>query len=313
MKICVTGGAGFIASHVVERLLELGHEVVVVFDKEKPGKIPHLEDRVQWIQGNVMNSEDCERAVDGAEAVIHLAALISVDDSILHPRIFWDNNVGGTMLMIEASRQARVKRFVYMSTAEVYGHIPYGRADETYPCDPRSPYAASKYAAERYCLSWYATYGQPEVVVLRGFNTYGPRQTAGAKGAVVATFIIRCLKGLAPQVRGDGEQRRDFVYVEDMAEAIVKATLYDSRSFSIGGLVFNLATGQSTAIVNLAKAIVVLTEGKPEIQHIVGRMGENTRSVGHAWKAKKYLGWSPEMKLQEGLMKTIEYYREALG
>lgn len=306
MKILVTGGAGFIGSHVVERLLELSHQVVVL-DMNKPGKVGHLLDRVELIEGDITRLKDCFEAVKGVDAVIHMAALIHVGHSIKTPIPFYETNVRGTMNLLEAVRNTpSVKKFTYMSTFECYGNVPQGKADETYLCDARSPYAASKYAAERYCLSWYATYGKPEVTIIRGANTYGPRQTYGAKGAVVAIFITKALRGEAPTIFGDGSQSRDFVYVKDMAKGIVDATL----TLGLGGEIINLCSGKTVTVKEIALSVLRLTGFKLKPIYGEPRLGENMRSCGDPSKAWMLMKWKPETDFLHGLTETIKHYRE---
>lgn len=307
MKILVTGGAGFIGSHVVEQLLDLEHDVYVVFDIKKPGKIGHLMDKVTFVHGDIRNADDCMKAVRGMQAIIHLAALINVDHSIRSPRPFYDTNVMGTFNLLEAVHKTpQVEKFVYMSTAEVYGNIPKGCAKETDPCEPRSPYASSKYAAERYCLSYFHTYNHPEITVIRGFNTYGPRQSYGVRGAVIAIFILNALQNKPPTINGDGSQQRDYLYVKDLAEGIVKATLTEG----LGGELINLAKGEPIRIRDLA--VEVLERINPKLEPVLreARLGEVMRSCGDPAKAWKLLGWKWKTPFEKGLDETIDHYKK---
>jgi len=307
VKVLVTGGAGFVGSHVVERLLELGHEVLVVFDKTKPGKISHLIDEVNFVHGDIRRLEDCRQAVRDVDVVIHLAALINVDHSIQDPLAFYETNVRGTMNLLEAVRlEPSVKKFVYMSTAEVYGNKLDGLLSETDLCDARSPYASSKYAGERYCLSYHYTYGVPEITIIRGFNIYGPRQTYGAKGAVIAIFIGLSLMGKPPVIYGTGEQRRDYVYVKDMAEGIVKVAL----TLGLGGEIINLSSGQTVSVNEIAEAVLMTTDSKLRPERIDARPGEVMRSCGDARKAWRLLGWRDKTSFIDGLKETVEYFRD---
>jgi len=304
--ILVTGGAGFIGSHVVENLLERGEDVTVVFDKTKPGKIPHLVNKVSFVHGNIRNFEDCRRALKDVEAVIHLAALINVDHSINAPLEFYETNVKGTMNLLEAVRQEEsVEKFVYMSTCEVYGNIPEGKASEDAPCNPRSPYASSKYAGERYCLSYHHTYDNPEITVIRGFNIYGPRQSYGARGAVIPIFIQKILNSEPPIIFGDGKQTRDYNYVKDLTKGIVSATF----KRGIGGEIINLASGEPVSILWLANIIARLMNSPLKPVHKEGRPGELKRSCGDNSKALKLLGWKPETPLIDALKETVKFFR----
>ena len=305
MKILVTGGAGFLGSHIVEMLLARGHEVRVL-DRICPGKVEHLTDRIEFVCGNLRKIEDCREAVKDCEAIIHLAALINVDHSIREPLEFYETNVRGTMNLLEAARcEVFVKKLVYMSTCEVYGSSE-GVLKETALCDTRSPYAASKYAGERYCLSYHHTYGEPEITIIRGFNMYGPRQSYGAKGAVIAIFTTLALMGKSPIVFGSGEQYRDYVYVKDTAQGVIEATLTEG----LGGEIINLASGKTVTVNEIAEAIVEITGADVEIEYAPARPGELFRSCGNSEKARRLLGWAPAVGFYEGLQETVKYFKK---
>lgn len=307
MRILVTGGAGFIGSHVVDLLLKQGHEVCVVFDKTKPGKIKHVEKKVSFVHGDIRNLEDCMIAVKDVEAVIHLAALINVDHSIDEPTAFYETNVQGTQNLLEAVRlEPSVKKLVYMSTCEVYGNVPTGKVNEEALCIPRSPYASSKYAAERYCLCYHYTYGDPEIAILRGFNVFGPRQSYGVRGAVIAIFITNTLNQKPFYINGDGSQSRDYIYVKDIARGIVKAAL----TSGLDGEIINLACGQPRTIREIAYNILMLTESDLKPIYRKSRPGELMRSCGDAQKALKLLNWRPEGTFLNHLKETIAHYRK---
>lgn len=310
MRVLVTGGSGFIGSHVVDRLLDLGNAVIVVFDKEKPGKLAHRENEVSWVHGDIRDYRQCVKAVKDVDAVLHLAALINVDESIREPLDFYETNVRGTMNLLEAVRsESSVQKFVYQSTAEVYGTKLKGKLKETDLCDARSPYAASKYAAERYCLSYASTFGKPEITITRGFNTYGPRQTYGVKGALIAIFITNLLKGKPPIINGDGSQMRDYICVNDMAGGLVKAI----QTKGLNGEIINLASGEAISVNKIAEAILEVSglELKPIYRE--ARLGEVARSCGDPSKALKLLGWKAETPFKEGLKETYNYYCSHYG
>lgn len=311
MKVLVTGGAGFIGSHVIERLLSLDHDVVTtIIDIDKPGKVDHLLEEIDFMEGDIRHYDDCVRAVRGVDCIIHLAALINVDHSIQVPLDFYETNVRGTMNLLEAVRnEPSVKKFVYMSTCEVYGNKLEGQLKETGLCDPRSPYAASKYAAERYCLSYYHTYKKPEITIVRGFNTFGPRQSYGVRGAVIAIFVTNVLNGIAPTIFGSGNQQRDYVPVGDMARGIVSAVL----TRDLGGEIINLASGKSISINEIATTVLQLLGSVQKPNYIHSRAGEVMRSCGDPSKAKELLDWEVKKNFLEGLKDTIEYFRIARG
>lgn len=307
MKVLVTGGAGFVGSHVVDELLRLENKTIVLFDRTKAGKIKHVADKVKWVHADVRNFKQCQRAMKGVDAVIHLAALINIDHSIVVPLDFYEVNVRGTMNLLEAvKREPSVKKFVYMSTCEVYGNVSRGKAKETAHCYPRSPYASSKYAAERYCLSYHYTYPKPEITIIRGFNIFGTRQSYGVRGAVIPIFIKKILNGQPPIIFGKGTQSRDYVYVTDIADGIIKTTL----KRGIGGEIINLASGNPIRIKKIAYDILRLTESNLKPIHKEARAGEMIRSCGDSSKAKKLLGWKINVPFQKGLKQVVEYFKE---
>ena len=307
-RTLVTGGAGFIGSHVVDLLLELGHEITVVFDRVKPGNLAHVEGRVEFVHRDIRDLDACIAAVSGVDTVIHLAALINVDHSLEDPSPFYDVNTQGTMNLLEAARRRgpALRKFVMMSTFEVYGQILDGRAveDETF-CDPRSPYAASKYAAERYCLSYAASYDSPEITVVRGANVYGPRQSAQAKGAAIAIFINKILHDKAPIIFGTGDQTRDYVFVKDTARGIVAA----ATILGIHGEIINLCSGRDVSMLEIVRKILHELGSELEVQFADPRPGENIRSCGDPRKAERLLDWYAKKPFSKGLKETIESYQ----
>lgn len=312
MRFLVTGGAGFIGSHVVDQLLAAEHEVVTIFDKTMPGNLEHVQDQVNWIHGDIRDMDFCFKACRDVDAIIHLAALINVDHSIESPSVFYDVNTQGTMNLLEASRvnNKRLKKFVMMSTFEVYGQTLTERAKENFTfCDPRSPYAASKYAAERYCLSYASSYPEPEITVIRGANVFGPRQSNTAKGAAIAIFITKLLRGEAVTLFGTGEQTRDYVYVKDTARGIIKA----ATTTGLHGEIINLCSGSDTKMLDIVSMIGCrLNPGQPtKIQYAEARPGENIRSCGNPTKAANMLDWYvPESNIiGMNLDETIDYYK----
>lgn len=241
---------------------------------------------------------------------MNYAALINVDESIQTPRPFIDVNVLGGLNVLEIARKKEVP-ILYKSTCEVFGHIPYpDKADETYPQMPRSPYAVSKLCAEKYCLAYQITYGLP-IVISRGFNTFGPRQKAGKFGAVIPKFITRVLDNKPPVIFGDGLQTRDYVFVKDVAEADVMLleALIDGK-IPIGEI-FNVSTEKDRSIRDIAYEIIKLCEmeGLMEPVFINIRPGEIRRSVGISKKIKQILGWQPKTTFDEGLIQTIDFFR----
>lgn len=304
MKILVTGGAGFIGSFLVEELMRQKHDVriLVHYNMENTD---HLKDEIEIIKGDVRFPNECYEAAEGVDAIAHLAALIHVDRSQRYPQIFWETNVEGTFNMLEACRKEDA-RFLYMSTCEILGHIPEGKANEEYSFkQPRSPYAASKYAAESYSYSYHATYRLP-INIARCFNICGPRQKYGLKGAVIPKFINRVLEGKPPLIYGNGEQTRDYTDVRDIVRGLVQILTTDM----IKGELIHLCSGVERGINNIADSVIKACGSSLKPHHIEARPGELRRSVGDNSKAKKLLGWSPSITFEETLSDTVNYFRK---
>jgi len=307
MSILVIGGCGFIGSHLVEELLERGKEVSVLGCHCRLENLETAKGQFKSIRGDIRDKDVVDRAIDAdVEGILHLAALINVDQSIQSPELFLDTNVIATVNIMEIARRRNIPKLLYMSTCEVYGNIPQGMADEGHPTNPRSPYAASKFAAERYLLAYSNTYDKPNVVIIRGFNQYGPRQNAGQHGAVIPKFITKLLSGQKIQVHGDGSQTRDYVYVKDTVRGIADAF---EKSMPNGEVV-NLATGVETSIRDVAVATCKLDGKQPEkyMEFVKDRPGQLIRSCGDYSKAKRLLGWEPTVPFDQGLSLTFDWY-----
>lgn len=307
MSILVIGGSGFIGSHLVDELLQRGKGVTVV------GYHCHLENleaakgRFKSVRGDITDKDFVDSLIDAdVEGILHLAALINVDQSIQSPELFLNTNVMAAVTIMEAARRRNISKLLYMSTCDVYGNISHGKADESHATDPRSPYAASKLAAERYLLAHSYTYHKPTIVIIRGFNQYGPRQNAGRGGAVIPRSIIRLLDDKKIQVHGNGNQTRDYVYVKDTVRGIADAF----ETTSTNGEVINLATGVETSIRDIAAAACKLAGKDPQkyIEFVKDRPGQLMRSCGDYSKAKRLLDWQPTIPFNQGLSLTFEWY-----
>ena len=303
----VIGGCGFIGSHMVEELLQRGNEVTVVGCHCQLENLEDVKGMFKYIRGDITDKDFIDSLIDAdVEAILHLAALINVDQSIESPELFLNTNVVATVNIMEAARRRGIHKLLYMSTCEVYGNIPSGKADESHPTNPRSPYAASKFAAERYLLAYSYTYDKPKMIIIRGFNQYGPRQNAGRGGAVIPRSIIRLLNGQKIRVHGDGNQTRDYVYVKDTVRGIADAFQTNLPN----GEVINLATGVETSIRDIAVATCKLAGKDPQeyIEFVKDRPGQLMRSCGDYSKAKKLLDWQPMVPFNEGLSLTFDWY-----
>jgi nucleoside-diphosphate-sugar epimerase len=298
MKVLVTGGSGFIGTHIIDELLSKGHEVRV-FDR----RIPKSKS-VEWLDGDLRWLGDCDRAVRGMDAILHLAARISVDESLDYIWQYFNDNLMSTVNLFLAASKHHVNHVLFTSSCEVYGETPKGGATEEAPCNPTSPYAASKYAAERAALTFQRVHPELKLAVLRPFNTFGEWQKPYRAGAVIPTFIIESLKGGTLKIHGEGNQTRDFVYVKDIAKAQVKVMEKGAEG------IFNIATGRARSVNEIAEDIVRLT-GKGRIERVPDtRAGAQLRySVGIAKKISGATGWKPEHGFDDTLARVVEWYR----
>lgn len=296
LRVLVTGGAGFVGSHIVNGLIHQGHYPIVL-DNMSTGKLqniqPYLESKAATlIEGDICDPSTSRRAMAQAEAVIHLAALVDHETCLLDPERANQVNGEGTRLMLEAARGNHVKRFVYASSAAIYGATTALPIDENVIPAPLSPYGSSKLTGERHCLNYRDRYGL-DVVCLRYFNIFGPRQASRQYSGVITQFIAKLKESESPIVNGDGEQTRDFVSAQD----VVKATLLALNSQQASG-VYNIATGKETSINQLANLLIEIS-GQKHIQPTYGppREGEIRRSVADIRKARTELGFVPETDL----------------
>jgi nucleoside-diphosphate-sugar epimerase len=305
--ILVTGGAGFIGSHLVRGLLDRGDTVRVLdnFSTGLAGNLSGLGNSLEVIEGDVRIPDCVEQAVRGVDTVFHHAAFISVPKSVLEPVSCFEINVQGTLILLEACRKAGVRQVVLASSAAVYGESQDLPLNEQAELRTLSPYAVSKQVNE-ICASLYTrVYGMP-VVALRYFNVYGPRQSPNSDyAAAIPIFIRRILDGNAPVIFGDGHQRRDFVYVRD----IVKANLLAAESPEAAGKVFNICNGRETSLLDLLEVLSEILPGSPPPQFAPPRPGDIYRSLGDPTLAAQTLGFSAEVSLAEGLAETVAWMR----
>ena len=305
MKVLVTGGAGFIGSHVADRLLADGHEVVILDDLSN-GHVENLQPNARFYQMDLHSPWIDELfRIERPEAVVHQAAQASVRRSVEDPVFDAGVNVLGTAALLQASVHHGVRRFLFAST----GGALYGDADviptpEDYPTLPVSPYGASKLAAEVYLRTFHAMHGL-SYAALRYANVYGPRQDPHGEAGVVAIFTRRLLSGEKARINGDGKQTRDFVYVGDVAEANARVL----ASEAVGS--FNVGTGIETDITTIFQVLQRLTGSNQPEEHGPPLAGEQRRSVVDARKIEKLLGWKPKTALDAGLDATVRYFREA--
>jgi nucleoside-diphosphate-sugar epimerase len=303
----VTGGAGFIGSHIVRRLAGAGAQVRVL-DNFVTGRLANLAGvagSVDLIEGDVVDMGAVRRAVDGVEYILHLAALASVPESVEHPDRNFEVNFRGTHNLLIAARDARVQRVVFSSSAAVYGDHAAPHHEELAP-RALSPYAAAKHSGEQLCRSFTHVYGLP-TVCLRYFNVFGPRQNPrSGYAAAIPIFITALLEGKRPTIYGDGRQSRDFVYVGNVVDANLLACEAEA---AIGG-VFNVAAGGETDLLMLLEILSELAGRTVEPAFAPARLGDIRRSYASVERAAETLGFRPRVGLAEGLRETFAWYRE---
>ncbi len=309
LRCLVTGGAGFIGSHIVQRLLDDGHEVRVI-DNLSTGSRENLAGMagVDFVEGDIRHAGDCNRAAAGIEVIFHVAALPSVPRSIADPWASHDHNVNGTVQLLEAARRAGARRVVYSSSSSVYGDTPTLPKVETMEPLCRSPYATAKLAGEQYVLA-YARAGMLEGVALRYFNVFGPRQSPrSAYAAVIPAFLDCAQRGTTAHVNGDGEQTRDFTYVENVVEANCLAAF--GPASQVNGWVTNAGAGNRTSL-NALLALAEKVTGRPVARkYEAPRAGDVRDSQASLERARRILGYEPAVGLEEGLRRTWAWFME---
>ena len=311
----VTGGGGFIGSHITERLLSEGSDVRVV-DDFSTGRRENLEfealpgwGRLEVLPGDITDMEMVKRAVKDVVCVFHQAAIPSVPRSVADPGASNEANVTGTLNLLIAGRDAGVKRFVYASSSSVYGESPTLPKVETMPPDPLSPYAISKLAGELYAKAFHRLYGFP-TIGLRYFNVFGPRQDPASEyAAVVPRFITAVARGKSPVIFGDGEQTRDFTYISNAVDANLAASRCSEAAF--GGS-YNIACGRRVSLLELVAMIGKNLGVEPKPTHAAPRAGDVKHSLADISAAKEKLGYDPSVSLEEGLAATAAWFQKKL-
>lgn len=307
-KILVSGGAGFIGSHLVEKLVE--NNKVVVIDNFSIGSEKNLEEakkskNLKIIKGDITSLPKVREVMPGINIVFHLAAM-GVRLSLNNPFPVQKVNALGTLNLLFVARKNNIEKFVHISSSEVYGTAHYVPMDENHPLNPETVYGASKLAGEQYALAYFRTYGFPSMVI-RPFNTYGPRSPfAGPYGEVIPRFVIRVMNGLPPIIFGDGKQTRDFTYIDDTVEGIIKV----SQNDRLIGNALNIAFGKERSINEVARIVLkVLSKKGLKIMYQEKRPGDVKRHFADTDKAKKLLKFSPKTPLEEGIAKYIDWLR----
>jgi nucleoside-diphosphate-sugar epimerase len=303
MRALVTGGAGFIGSHLVERLLGEGHEARA-FDNLTTGKrenLAHLPS-AELVVGDIRDPEALGRAMEGCDVVFHQAAIVSVPYSIEHPQESLDVNLRGTLNVLEAARRAKTRRIVMASSAAVYGEDPELPKRESMTPSPISPYGLEKLASEQYLSIWSKLFGV-ETVALRYFNVFGPRQDpSSAYSGVISVFVDRILRGAPLTIFGDGEQFRDFVYIAN----VVDANMLAATRAGVSGRAYNVGCGARTSLNALGQMLGRIACVAVAPRHEAPRAGDIRESIADISRAREELGYAPKISVEEGLVRLVE-------
>ena len=308
MRVLVTGAGGFIGSHVAERLLRDGYEVRVLdnFSSGRRSNLLSVVDEIELVEGDIQSYERVHTAVRGCDLVVHEAALPSVPRSVQDPLTSNATNVIGTLNVLLAARDSGVQRVVCASSSSVYGANETLPKAESLPAEPISPYAVGKLASEGYCRSFWEVYGL-DTVALRYFNVFGPRQDPLSQyAAVVPIFINALLDGEQPVIYGDGNQTRDFTYIDNVAEGTALALTAPPE---VAGKVFNIAYGEGVTVNTLFELVCDLAGADVKPRLVEERPGEVRHSKADITRATLELGYRPSVSLAQGLSLTIDYYR----
>lgn len=302
----VTGGAGFIGSHIVERLVAMGKSVRV-FDNFSFGSKENLNgigERVEILSGDLLDLDAVQRAMKGVQVVFHQAALRSVPFSVEHPSLVNRVNVEGTLNVLTAARDAKVGRVVFASSSSVYGEEKKLPSSEQQLLHPISPYAVSKLAGEHYCNAFTRLYGL-ETVSLRYFNVFGPRQDPNSQyAAVIPRFILRAMRGEPLEVHGDGLQSRDFTYIENVVDANLLAA---ATREGVGG-VFNVGQNRAYALLDLIDVLRYLLKTELRWFHTEARSGDVRHTLADLSQSRRCLDYQPRISFEEGIVKTVKYF-----
>lgn len=311
MKILITGGAGFVGSHLCDKYTKEG-QTVICLDNFLNGNlmnVRHLLDfrNFKLIKGDILDYSFLENIMRDVDVIFHLAAQVHVDRSYIEPKLTYEINVMGTQNVLEIARIHDAKKVIHASTSEVYGSAQYVPIDEKHPLDAPHPYGASKIAADRMCHAYQHTYGM-NIAILRFFNIFGPRQKDLGYGGVISIFTRRVLSNIPPVIFGDGSQRRDYTYIKDVVRAYDMVLKNDTDISEP----LNFGTGKEVSIRDLANKIIEICDKKELISPVFvePRIGEVNRLIANANRAKQLLGWEPQYSLEEGLEDYIHWYKQ---
>ena len=306
-KILITGGAGFIGSHLADRLLNMDNEVIVYdnfddFYQGKEGNVQHnlVDKNYKLIKGDILNYELLKSIMKGVDVIFHMAAQAGIRQCIMNPLKAHNVNVTGTLNVLMAAKENHVKKLVYASSSGIFGLLRYVPIDEDHPTNPNSPYGATKLAAEKYCLSFLEVY-EMNIACLRYFSVYGPR---GRPDQVIHAFSKAILEGKRPIIYGDGEQTRDFTFISD----IVEATILTADKEEAQG-VFNIGYGREIKInetFGIVSKALDMPEMKPQYEKTY--RGDFPRTFADNSKARNFLGWEPKISIEEGVRLFVKWF-----
>ena len=303
MNILVTGGAGFIASHIVNTYIEAGHCVTVI-DNLSSGRLQFLNPKAKFYEIDILDPKITDvLKSEKINAINHHAAKISVSESLIDPLVDANSNIIGTLQLLQCAVSLEVEKFIFASTGgAIYGEQIYFPANEDHPCQPLSPYGISKLSAENY-LSFFNQQFGLSTTVLRYSNVFGPHQNPQGEAGVVAIFCERLIKDQKPVICGDGEQTRDFIAVRDIAQANLIALDHSCTG------TFNVATGNETSVKCLAECLLRISGKKIPAEYGLARQGDQSRSVIDYKKFHDGFGWQPKVSLEQGLVETYSFFQ----
>jgi len=310
----ITGGAGFIGSHLAEYLLEFGAEKVKILDNLSTGFIDNINpffinNNFEFLEGDIRNLETCQKACEDVDFVFHQAALGSVPRSIEDPITTNGVNIDGFLNMLVAARDNKVKKFIYAASSSTYGDCKNLPKIENEIGKPLSPYAITKYVNELYAEIFFKQYGLKNIG-LRYFNVFGPRQSPqGAYAAVIPLFIEAILENVSPKINGDGETTRDFTFITNVVQANIKSIFADEKA---DGEIFNVAVGESTSLNKMFNLLTQFSNSQLKAIHAPEREGDIRNSLADISKAKRILNYLPEIKIEEGLKITLEWFKKSI-
>jgi nucleoside-diphosphate-sugar epimerase len=311
MKILVTGGAGFIGSHLVDALVGQGHRIIV-FDNLSSGKLSNLmdvENGIDFVSGDIRDLDLLIRSLDGCDLVYHMAAMVSVNQTVEEPVTSSQINDIGTLNVLEACRKNKVKRFIFSSSSAIYGDAPGFPKDEKMASKPQSPYAVQKMTGENYACIYNDLYGV-ETVCLRYFNVFGPRQDPSSPySGVISIFMSKAAEKTSPFIYGDGNQTRDFIFVAD----VVLANILAAKKRKAAGMTFNIGTGHQVSVNQLWELICRINQIQLLPKYAPSRKGDIKHSVASIERGKTILNFTPRYSIEDGLIITNDWYQNSMN